>query len=154
MAQYIGVDPGASGGLCLIYQDKYSLVSLVPMPPTVRDIWNWFDRINLHFDCFAVLEKVQGYIGTAHPGTAMFKFGASFGMLQMALTAAGVPYEEVTPQKWQRGLGIPHRRKEETKGQFKNRLKAHAQRLYPNLPVTLKTCDCLLVAEYCRRTHV
>ena len=69
----------------------------------------------------------------------------------MALTAAGIPFEEVTPVVWQRGLGIPVRKKDESRSQFKGRLKAKAQQLFPQVKVTLKTADALLISEYCRR---
>jgi hypothetical protein len=84
----------------------------------------------------------------------MFKFGMGYGALRMALTALEIKYEEVPPQKWQKELGIVTRNKErESHTQFKNRLKAKAQQLFPTMDVTLKTCDALLIAEFCRRTY-
>ena len=81
----------------------------------------------------------------------MFKFGMSYGGLRMALTAAQIPFESATPQNWQKSLGIGKKGKTETRTSFKNRLKAKAQQLFPNLKVTLATSDALLLAEYCRR---
>jgi hypothetical protein len=149
---YVGIDPGASGGLAGIYNE---VTDVKPMPRTLRDVWEWFEWLKLSpAPVFAYLEKVQGYIGIEQPGNAAFKFGRSFGILEMALTAAGIPFEEVPPQRWQKGLGITPRRKDETKTQFKNRLKQHAQNLFPEVKLTLATCDALLLAEYARRTHV
>ena len=171
-AVYLGIDPGASGGLAVIAADA---VTAEPMPATERDIWQWFHWYEPGQRPVAVLEKVGGYVGEAQPGSAAFKFGASYGMLKMALIAAGIPFEEVTPQTWQKALGIPPRRKGkrakrlkatkdgpkelysdrleggESKTQWKNRLKAFAQKLFPGAAVTLKTADALLLAEYCRR---
>jgi hypothetical protein len=153
---YIGIDPGKSGGLACL--NGGSPFSVEAMPPTDADVLNWFNSQNgVNQQCwvvFAVLEKVGGYLrGNAHPGSAMFNFGANYGALRMALTAAGIPFEEVMPGVWQRGLGIPPRKKTENKGKWKNRLRAKAQQLFPGVKVTLATCDALLIAEFCRRKH-
>ncbi len=153
---YLGVDPGANGGLAAVTTS--GSFGVASMPDTERDVWEWFADVKRQFpgcDPFAVIEKVSGYIGEAQPGSAAFKFGASYGGLRMALVAAGIPFEEVTPQKWQKFLGIPPRNNKggETKTAFKNRLKAKAQQLFPGVKVTLATADALLIMEYCRRVH-
>lgn len=151
MPVYIGIDPGASGGLvALLEGDKVSS----PMPKTERGLWEFINEYNpgACHEPFAVIEKVGGFIqGNPSPGSAMFKFGASYGGLRMALTAAGIPFEEVTPQRWQKGMGIPPRKKKETKGQFKNRLKQRACQLFPFGKITLATADAFLIATYCQR---
>ena len=145
---YLGIDPGASGGLAFVSGDS---VLAVAAPDTLRDLWDWIDNRRTTL-AFAVIEKVGGYIaGNASPGSAMFNFGANYGALRMALTAADIPFEEVTPQRWQKALSIPPRGKDEEKRDFKNRLKARAQQLFPKEKVTLSTSDALLIAEYCRR---
>lgn len=147
---FIGIDPGASGGMACL---EFGVVHCTPMPETEKDIFEWVDDHN-HETAFAVIEQVGGYIaGNKQPGSAMFKFGQSYGALRMALTAAGIPYELVTPQKWQKFLGIPGRKKTESKTQWKNRLKGHAQRLFPKANITLATADAVLLAEYCRRSR-
>jgi hypothetical protein len=94
-------------------------------------------------------------VASAH---TMFTFGKSYGLIRMALIAAGIPFSEVPPKRWQKGLHIPGKSKGESRTQFKNRLKAKAQQLFPWLPlrshggVTLSTCDALLLAEYCKRS--
>jgi hypothetical protein len=102
---------------------------------------------------YCAIEKVSGYIGEEHPGSAMFSFGVSFGKLLMALTAAEIPFQEVAPQKWQ-SLYSMKREKKEPKGNWKNRLKEVATRLFPDHKVTLAVSDALLLAEYARRTHL
>lgn len=147
---YLGIDPGASGGLAFV---SGSLVQAVAAPDTLRDLWEWVSN-RWESTAFAVIEKVGGYVaGNPSPGSAMFNFGKSYGLLLMALTAAEIPFEEVTPQRWQKGLGIPPRGKDEEKREFKNRLKERAQQLFPKEKITLSTCDALLIAEYCRRVR-
>jgi len=67
------------------------------------------------------------------------------------MTAARIPFETHIPQKWIKALGIPGKGKNETKTQWKNRLKARAQQLYPRERVTLPTADALLIATHCKR---
>lgn len=164
---YLGIDPGASGGIASLLQapawvDRCAVSSgrpqaglAVKMPDTPADIWqtlrSFVAQPGVNCTVFAVLEKVGGYVGENQPGSAAFKFGTSYGMLKMALVAAGIPFEEITPQRWQKGLGIPPRRKSESKTAWKNRLKDHAQRLFPAVKITLAVADALLIAEFARR---
>ncbi len=103
-------------------------------------------------DTFCVIEKNTGFVGgKGNPGSFMFQFGKTTGILHGFLVAAGIPHEEVTPSTWQKALGIPPRKKTETKGKFKARLRQHAERLFPGVKATLATCDALLIAEFCKR---
>lgn len=152
---YIGIDPGASGGLAVIRktEGKYAATA-IKMPDTPRDIWDWI-RQGSSTNTFAVIEKVGGFVkGNPVPGSAMFNFGKGAGWLEMALIGAWIPYEEAMPQKWQKALGIPPKKKDETKTAWKNRLKKKAQQLFPTLEagsITLATADALLIATYCQR---
>lgn len=147
---FIGVDPGVSGGLAELGKRG---ANGIKMPGTEKDVWEWVQPfMTAPLPVFAVIERVGGYVGEAQPGSAAFKFGASYGGLRMALVAAGIPFEEVTPQKWQKEYQLA-RGKGESKTSWKNRLKAKAQQLFPDLVVTLATADALLIAEYARRTR-
>ena len=75
---------------------------------------------------------------------ASFKVGQSYGFLRGCLIAIGIPFEEVTPQKWQQVMGC------RTKGD-KNISKARAQQLWPTEKVIHQTADGMLIAEFCRR---
>lgn len=147
---YLGIDPGQNGGIArLCHRD----VIAVPMPITEGDIWGWlFSYASPRAQrVFAIIEKVHSMPKQGVSST--FKFGVSYGGLRMALVGIGVPFEEVTPQVWQKALSIPRRKKTETTAQWKNRLKAKAQQLFPRVEITPKTADALLIAEYCRRKH-
>jgi hypothetical protein len=124
------------------------------MPDTMVEIWAWVAEF-AGPETRAVVEQVQGYTGLSPTtGSGMFRFGESSGCLKMALTAAGIKHEVCQPQRWQRELGVQPRKKDESKTAWKNRLKAKAVSYYPHLKgITLKTCDALLMAEYCRRKH-
>ena len=147
---YVGIDPGASGGIALITP---SGVQTWAMPSTERDLLDAVESCYVdHCYCCAVVEKVTGFVGgPGNTGSSMFKFGTNYGSVRMALIAAGIPFEEVIASVWQKGLKIPSRGKSESKTAWKNRLKARAQQLFPGVAVTLKTADALLIAEFCKR---
>ena len=150
-ATWLGIDPGASGGIAILHGREVTSVS---MPDTERDVWDFFQENGWRGDTpqFAIIEKVGGYIGTNQPGSSAFKFGVSYGGLRMALIAAGVPFEEVVPQRWQKEYALK-RAKDEPKHIWKGRLKAKAAQLFPKVHVTLATSDALLIAEYARRKY-
>ena len=140
---YIGVDPGQSGAIVWL-RPTLGDIQIDPLRGlTPADILAVL-LAHAPEGCFAYIERVhsmpkQGVVST-------FKFGLHYGLLQMALVAARIPYEFVTPHKWQRGLGCLSRGD-------KNVTKRKAQDLFPGVKVTHATADALLIAEYCRRKH-
>ena len=150
---FVGIDPGQSGGLVWL-NGSGEVLHCTKMPATEADVWEWFDwvcRDGYHDKTRAVIEKVHAMPKQGVSST--FKFGVGYGGLRMALIAAGLPFDQVTPQAWIKALGIPKKKPTETGTQWKNRLKAQAQQLFPQEKVTLATADALLIAEYCRRTY-
>jgi hypothetical protein len=150
---YVGVDPGAGGGIAILHSQ--GIVRVEKMPATERDIWDLFVwarvKAGQSQQVKGIIEKVGAMPKQGLSST--FKFGVGYGGLRMALIASLIPFEAVTPIVWQRGLHILPRKKEESKTKFKNRLKSKAQQLFPELKVTLATADALLIAEYCRRFY-
>lgn len=152
---YLGIDPGASGGFAIVWDDRSIVTTKFQ---TDLEDWQWLRDRTAEGMVFAALEKVGGYIGTPQPGSAMFKFGASWGRLRGFLTAASVPFEEPTPQRWQKDLNIAPRRKAskkrgtgESKTDFKRRLRDKAQSLFPYVTITNDIADALLIAEWLKR---
>ena len=145
---FIGIDPGVHGGICHIYSGTGQPFPK-PMLKTERDIWEYLRPFS---GSIAVIEKVHAMPGNA--AKAMFTFGENYGHLKMALTAADIRIVEIVlPSRWQKELGIVRRKKNESKSQWKNRLKAKAQQLFPSLKITLDTSDAILICEYCRRVY-
>jgi len=151
MARYVlGIDPGSLGGVVVMDIQKGS-VKATKMPETFPDIYNLIR--NIASDCgsaniIAVMENVgHGMPGQSSSATA--KFARHNGHLEMALYAAGIRTEMVTPQKWQRyysnSIGTS---KGLEKTVWKNKLKGEAQRLFPSLSVTLWNADAILMANY------
>jgi hypothetical protein len=157
--RYLGIDPGASGGIAVVTADGV-VDRLIPRKKveSVAALWAVFD--DLPYVTRAAVERNTGYVGgyagvlpgglTGNTGSSMFKLGVSYGSYLMALAASGIPYDEVMPATWQRGVGVDPRRGA-TKTEFKNRLRERAAELFPGVRVTLQVSDALLVAEFCRR---
>jgi Holliday junction resolvasome RuvABC endonuclease subunit len=140
----IGVDPGANGAIAWIDERGKSCVE--KMPDTLRDLWELIRDIT-NFPRSAIDgRKYKAYIEQVSSSPQMgvvsaFSFGRGYGNLEMALTAAGIPFERVRPQVWQKALGCM------TKGD-KNISKAKAQELFPDKKVIHATADALLIALY------
>ena len=77
-----------------------------------------------------VVEAVHAFPGQGVSST--FKFGKNYGELRMALIAAEIPFNEVTPRSWQKFYGMK-KDKEESKPQWKVRLRQRAEQLYPKV---------------------
>lgn len=154
-ATYVGIDPGsASGAVCVLKEyDGKSNVFIAPVEKyTDRDLVNVLEG--------ATLDTPQGKIKAviehqhAFPGmgvSTQFKLAKSFGELRMLLIAFEIPFREVTARKWQ---GYYNMKKNENEAQtaWKRRLRERAEQLYPDVKLTNKTADSLLIAHYTKMT--
>lgn len=140
MNLFIGIDPGASGGIAFVPErgEPWAL----KMPETYRDI---LDALTTepHYQPRAMIEAVHSMPGQGVASS--FKFGENYGALVMALTASQIPFIRVTPQGWQKSMKCL------TKGD-KNVSKRRAQELFPNIKITHAIADALLIAEHLRQT--
>lgn len=142
---YIGIDPGKSGAMAIIFDGMDETV-IVPFDEleytnTMRNL------------CVNPARACLEHVG-AMPGqgvTSMFNFGQNFGYIKGLLEAFEIPYELVRPQKWKKEFGITG---------DKNRSIDVCKRLFPGIDLR-RTDRCrkdddgmaeaLLMAEYARR---
>lgn len=148
MKTIIGIDPGVNGGIAWIQDGKPCVEK---MPDTLMDLWELLRDIQCAKVIFPNVADCKAYIECVHSSPQMgvksaFTFGQGYGRLEMALTAAGIPFERVRPQEWQKAMGCL------SKGD-KNVTKRKAQELFPSLKITHATADALLIAEYLRRKN-
>lgn len=142
---FAGLDPGVLGGIAII-DSTGVVVRVTQMPQTDRAILD----VLTGFPPERSISRACIELVHSRPGMsvrAMFTFGRGYGALQMALAALRIPYEEVTPRRWQGALGC-------LTGGDKNVSKARAQQLFPSIKCTHAIADALLIAEYCRRLEV
>ncbi len=149
---FLGIDPGQDGGIVAIHKKG---IIVRPMPATESDVCDLIERLGHMGEeqegIVALIEKVHAMPGNGV--VSMFKFARGTGVLMGALLSSKIRFEEVTPQKWQGGLAIPSRKVGESQTEWKNRLKGIAQKMFPDVSITSKTADAILIAEYCRRTR-
>lgn len=142
---HIGIDPGQNGGIAYISEHGAIVEKMPDTESEVADLLRLIKHQNKKV--FALIEHVHSM---PKQGVASsFKFGKSYGFLRACLICLDIPFEEVTPQKWQK-IFI-YNSKGDSKTKHKNKLKAKAQQLFPKHNITLATADAILIAEYCRR---
>lgn len=139
----LGIDPGKEGGMawldgsdstCFSFKDK-----------SEHEIAREFQKLSCS-GAKAFLEHVHSAPMQGVKST--FSFGRGYGFLRGILVALEIPFEDVSPQLWERQMRVPARGKK-TRAQHKQTLKRIAQQLYPkNTDVDLTTCDGLLIAHY------
>ncbi len=153
MTTILAIDPGQSGGVAVAQFGKTDCHAMPPTPgdllALLRDIQRAADIERSALVC--VLEEVNGFAGKAQPGSAMFTFGKQFGFIQGVVQALGIRLELVRPQVWQKAFGLGTAARCASKTEWKNKLKAEAQRRFPHLKVTLSTADALLILDYAMR---
>lgn len=174
---YLGIDPGADGGVAAIEEDydsntyqtkpKVRLVKLAGA--TEKAIWNLLSEYGEESDAlpgctkvYCTLEqivprpthyydrKAGRHISTILKSTCLI-YG-SYMLLRGMLHGCGIPFEEKLPQTWLKAFNLSTKAGE-SKTKWKNRLKSKAQQLFPRLPITLAVADALLLAEFSRRVY-
>jgi len=150
---FVGIDPGKSGGIAVMTADG-KVLRCQAMPDTVADVCGFLREMNSQGVAVVYVEKVGGFTkaGGPQPGSAMFKFGYGVGVLHGLLHAVGMRMAETSPAAWQKSVGVPVKGASDKKT-HKNNIKIKAQQLFPQVKVTLRTADALLIAEHCRMTE-
>jgi hypothetical protein len=151
MKTILAIDPGANGGIAV--QEGSAKPYAFAMPDTDGDLVSELKAITDRArqeqrECIAFIEQLSGFVQVAVPGHTMFKMGRNVGVALGALQAFGFRIEMITPQKWTKHFSVGTASACQSKTEWKNKLKAEAQRRFPDAKVTLKTSDALLMLEY------
>ena len=144
---YIGIDPGKSGGLCVI-EDEF--VKAFPCPESIQDMALLFAMaisVNETKTTVAYIEKVWA---RPHDGRgSIWKFAQNYGTWLGIAGAYEIDLQTVSPQMWMKYFETPKLDKPRRKRYLRDRARA----MYPNLKkVTLKTADAILIATYAKET--
>lgn len=110
----VGIDPGASGAIAF-FDPKGGTLEVHDMPvmeiersgKTKREINPTLLSNILHDDHHhnvVWLEKVGAMPGQGV--SSMFQFGRGVGMIEGVVAAEGLPLNYVTPQAWQKAVGV------------------------------------------------
>ena len=144
----VAIDPGKDGGIAYTLEGGES--HSVRMPPTPGDILDTLRNIRAvsgpSVECY--LENIVRYIpGNKQSGSSSIVYGRNYGFIEGCVQAMGIKLHLVRPQDWMKSLGLGTKGKM-TDTEWKNKLKAHAQRLFPSESVTKCTADALLILEF------
>lgn len=171
MHRTVGIDPGNSGGFCVIteFDDGTSEFHFTSMP-IIRSVTTKANKkkTSTQLDYFKLAEIFETFGGatvflekvSAMPGqgvVSMFNFGMAFGSLKALLHAYKLKHYETTPQAWQKVMHEGVSKDLDAKA----RSLVVYRRLFPNLNLIKEGCkfpdegyiDALLIAEYGRRTR-
>ncbi len=140
---YFGIDPGKSGSIAAVWDDGELYATQARLNGTECDVSSFLRAFDLS-EARALIERVSSspQMGV----TSAFTFGRSYGFLRGLLSGLQIPFEEVSPQVWQRKMGC-------LSGGDKNVTKGRAQSLWPKAKITHANADALLLAELARREH-
>ena len=167
---FAAIDPGRKGGVA--WEDRFKNVHAVAMPVTLGDTIDLFERLSAADSpskSIVYIEKINGFVPAAGRHQ-MFELGFACAVPQTILACLKIRTVLVYPKAWQRALslGSPGARvlvNEETSDdekrsanannarrrlEWKNKLKAEAQRRFPGVKVTLQTADALLILDAVR----
>lgn len=143
---FVGMDPGVTGGIAIIDHQSIELMKMSDTTPgEIADVlWK------LGPDVSCVIEKVGA--GPRMASSAAFKFGKSAGILEGLVITSNIPYDLVTPQKWQKHFGLIRKGMSFGDSRKKKLNREKAQALYPSLrkKIVNGTADALLIATYAR----
>jgi hypothetical protein len=168
---YIGVDSGKSGGIAFLYPDGIKKVFDTDTPQGLIELRKLYDE---KIKCRAAIEDV--YIMPGSAAKASTSFITFFGRFIGYIEFMQAPYELVRPQKWQKKvfshlptkIVIPktgtdkeiRQAKYKRKQAAKKHSLAVARRMFPECMKDISRekdhnrAEALLIAEYCRRTHI
>ena len=161
----VGIDPGKTGGIAVIYPDgQVGLDTMPVIKSSKRDVLDIEElRRVLALICVpgnfhsakVFIEKQQPLPAKMGGGVANFQRGSNLGVLEALCCGLIIPYEVVSPLRWQR-LVLADIVGDDTK----QRAALAVSRLYPRLDLRASSrakkphgglVDALLIAEYGRR---
>jgi crossover junction endodeoxyribonuclease RuvC len=172
---YLGIDPGVSGAWAIVNSAGQLVASGHFSDPS--DVIGRI-RTCRHIDLspqspsmVACIEKVHAMPGQGV--SSMFTLGENFGLWQGILHTMGIPFEMVTPAKWQRAVldFLPERekpaegedekacarRRAENRKTLKAAIVDFVRRRFPSAPLLRKkdsdVADAICIALYARKQH-
>ena len=144
MKIYIGVDPGKSGALALLFPD--GTIEVIPF--NSEGYMAVLSGLKGQ-DVKCCLEKVGAMPGQGV--VSMFNFGHNLGFIEGLLQANRIPYQMVPPQTWKKEFSL---------SSDKAKSIEVCQKLFPNVSLLATErskkpndgmAEALLLAEYARR---
>lgn len=146
-ALLLGIDPGTHGGFMARMANGEFLTG--PLPDTEGDLLTLLEMLGTTRadEKICYLENLVKFTGSPMPSSSMASYASNWGVLKGMLMALKFQLVLVTPQSWQKALGLGSS-KGLSKTEWKNKLKSEAQRLYPAQRITLANADAALIFRH------
>jgi len=156
----IGIDPGLSGAIAILENNKVEKIFDIPVMPegkkNKRQL-NSAQLVKLLKDNVSNKEEVAIVVEhvTAMPGqgvTSMFNFGQTFGAIKGICAALGLPIFFVRPAKWKKHFDLINSSKDSS--------RTKAIEMYPSLSDQLSKkkdvnkSDAILIARFFSETRL
>jgi len=142
--QIVACDPGVGGGFAINTPDGIILMAMPESLPDIHQILIGFKMAESQF----YVEKVPKFVCKLTPAASVATLHENYGIVQGLAYSHGYGLHRVEPKIWQDPLGLGGRKSCATSAEWKRKLRAKAQELYPYLDVTLKNADALLILHY------
>jgi hypothetical protein len=160
--RFIGIDPGLSGGIAIIYAGTDMDVQVYPMPMAGKDLdlTRLAQILRCGWPVDMAKEMVVAVVENVHamPGqgvTSMFKFGFVTGAVHGVLATLGIPRYLVAPQTWKKKILADTAKDKQAAIDWCSRVYSGVSLL--ETPRCKKAhsgmADALAMAEYCRITY-
>jgi len=148
--KYIGIDPGASGGMTVI--DEENNARAFKCPDKVIDMSMLFDVAvgNTPADHVKFLmERV--WARPTNAVRAAFSYGVNYGQWLGIVATHEVEMNTAIPVEWIKWVGCPKALKRDVRKRW---LKEKAGELYPNVnKLTLATSDAILITHFAKEEY-
>ena len=145
MPAFVGIDPGLSGAVAL-WDTDHKRLRVWDMPVLKIQGKSVLNEPILAdtLSSLTVWPDVQVFVEQVHAMprqgvTSMFSFGMSYGIVKGILAALDLPTTYVTPQAWQRRMGVAHAR---VPNGGKNASRLRVLQLFPQYAALFeRVCD-------------
>src|ERR1019366_3995795 len=107
MRSVLGLDPGSTGGACIIWENhniqvvRFSKISKQQAAAQIKAAT--FDYLTFD-DAVVFIEQVSNRPGEG--GSSVFTFGRNLGWLEGVLDCCAADWTPIQPQVWQRAFGL------------------------------------------------
>ena len=155
----IGIDPGLSGGIAILEDNKVKEIFDMPVMPdgkkNKRQLNNAFlaqlikENIENIEDTIMVVEQVNAMPGQGV--TSMFNFGQTFGAIKGICAALGLPIFLVRPSKWKKHFELINSSKDASRTKAIEMYPLIAEKLSKKKDVNKS--DAILIARYYSETR-
>jgi hypothetical protein len=145
----VGIDPGSAGGIAILHDDGTVKTLAMPEDPELVAV---LTELNDHDQPHFFIEQIPKFCGAARfaerniMGSSLAVLYGNYRFCCGVLHGLGVPPRLLAPLRWQNLVACRNHERLE-RDDWKRKLKARAQELFPGVRVTLATADALLIAH-------